>query len=100
MLRIVSVQFICYLEQRLGTPMAGYSCWSSPKQIQEYQEMARSTSFLVTGIRPVVHTPDGGCQPRVALRFNTNARIDYETLRMQHAPGQYRSPSKPEAGLL
>ena len=33
-------------------------------------------------------TRDGGCRPGVTLPVNTNARIDYETLRSQLASGE------------
>ena len=49
--------------------------------------MARSTSFLVAKIRAEC-TPDGGTVNEVTLPVNTNAGIDYETLRTQLASGE------------
>ena len=74
-----------WLEIPRYTPMAGYSSWPSPINGFKCTYKWLGQPLFWSPKYEQLCTPDGGCQPGVTLPINTNARIDYETLRTQLA---------------
>ena len=72
----------------LGILIAGYSSQPSPinGSTRTYKWLGQPHFWSLKCGQ--LCTRDGGCQPGVTLPVNTNARIDYETLRAQLASGE------------
>ena len=72
----------------LGTPVAGYSSWTSPINGLRctFKLLGQPLSWSLKYGQ--LCTPDGETVNQVTLPVNTNARINYETLRTQLASGE------------